>query len=453
MKFGIDKKIIILVILSIVVLSGSFGFYFVSQEQKALLLELDERANTLIKSMISSCEYPVLINDQEAISKLARGTMQQKDVVYCEIDNKAGNVLFKDGNFAGNEISNVQARAYVSPILTEKVKAGAEEELILGGAPVEKEMENIGKIQVVFTLDSLNNKLIQAKRTIVIMVLVGVLIISLASSWLIRFVLGRPIDQLVLGIENIAKGHLDYKVPIKTNDEIGMLAGSFNKMAEDLEKGTVSRRYLELQVDERTFELRNSLAKLRKVMDGITHAMALTLEMRDAYTAGHQRRVASLGCAIAKELHLQDDQIEQIRIAGMLHDIGKICVPAEILSKPSKLDKNEFNLMKTHSQTGYDILKNIDFEWPIAKIVLQHHERINGSGYPNGLKGGQILIEAKVLGVADVVEAMASDRPYRPALGLAETLKHIQENKGILYDEAVVDACTKIVSEPGFKFE
>jgi putative nucleotidyltransferase with HDIG domain len=200
-------------------------------------------------------------------------------------------------------------------------------------------------------------------------------------------------------------------------------------------------------------KVQESLVQQKKVLEGIINAMALTLEMRDAYTAGHQRRVANLACAIAKEMKLTQDQIEMIRIAGVLHDIGKICVPAEILTKPRALDKNEFNLMKLHPQVAFDILKNIDFAWPIAQIVVQHHERPNGSGYPKGLVNEQILLEAKILGVADVVEAMASDRPYRPALSMNEALQHISQNKGTLYDPAVVDACIKVVTQEGFKFE
>jgi HD-GYP domain-containing protein (c-di-GMP phosphodiesterase class II) len=151
-------------------------------------------------------------------------------------------------------------------------------------------------------------------------------------------------------------------------------------------------------------------------------------------------------------MKLPQDKIEGIRIASLVHDIGKISLPAEILNKPTKLTEIEFNLIKDHSQTGYDILKSIEFSWPIAQIILQHHERLDGSGYPQGLKGEDILLEAKIIGVVDVVEAMSSHRPYRPALGIDAALEEITQKKGILYDPEVVDACTKLFKEKEFKF-
>jgi HD-GYP domain-containing protein (c-di-GMP phosphodiesterase class II) len=151
-------------------------------------------------------------------------------------------------------------------------------------------------------------------------------------------------------------------------------------------------------------------------------------------------------------MRLSKDQIEGIRIAGTIHDVGKLFIPGEILCKPGKLNEYEFSLIRLHSQVGFDILKDIEFPWPIAQIVHQHHERMDGSGYPQGLKGEQILIEARILGVADVVEAMSSHRPYRPALGIDKALEEISQKKGILYDPAVVDACLKICSDNKFKF-
>jgi putative nucleotidyltransferase with HDIG domain len=181
--------------------------------------------------------------------------------------------------------------------------------------------------------------------------------------------------------------------------------------------------------------------------------MSVTVEMRDPYTAGHQRRVSKLACAIAREIGLPGAQIEGIRMAGEIHDIGKIYVPAEILSKPGKLTDIEFTIIKTHAQVGYDILKNIEFPWPIADIVVQHHERLNGSGYPAGLKGGAILPEANIIIVADVVEAMSSHRPYRPAHGIDTALAEIVQNKGVLYDAAVVDHCVRLFKEKRFSFK
>jgi len=193
--------------------------------------------------------------------------------------------------------------------------------------------------------------------------------------------------------------------------------------------------------------------RLKKTMDAAIDTMSRIIEAKDPYTSGHQQRVSKLTIAIAQEMKLPEDKIEGIRIASLIHDIGKIGLPAEILSKPTKLADIEFSLIKGHSQTGYDILKSIVFSSPIAQIVLQHHERLNGSGYPNNLKGDEILLEARILGVADVVEAMSSHRPYRPALGIDKALKEISKNKGTLYDAEVVDACLKLFKEKKFKFE
>jgi PAS domain S-box-containing protein/putative nucleotidyltransferase with HDIG domain len=196
-----------------------------------------------------------------------------------------------------------------------------------------------------------------------------------------------------------------------------------------------------------------TLEKLRKSLAGTIQAMSLTVETRDPYTAGHQRKVSNLARAIAQEMGLSNDTVDIIRMAGIIHDIGKISVPAEILSKPGKLSDMEFNLIKVHPQTGYDILKDVELPYPIAEIVLQHHERLDGSGYPQGLKDGQILLEARIIAVADVVEAIASYRPYRPALGIDVALEEIEKNAGVLYDGEVMEVCLKLFREKQFSFE
>lgn len=199
-------------------------------------------------------------------------------------------------------------------------------------------------------------------------------------------------------------------------------------------------------------ERKQAEERLKKTMDATIDTVSKIVEAKDPYTAGHQQRVSQLATAIAKELNLSQDKIEGIRIASLIHDAGKIGVPTEILSKTTTLTDIEFSLIKEHSQIGYDILKSIDFSYPVARIVLQHHEKIDGSGYPNKLKGDEILLEAKILGVADVVEAMSSHRPYRPALGMDVALDEISQNKDILYDPEVVDVCIRLVREKGFKF-
>lgn len=200
-------------------------------------------------------------------------------------------------------------------------------------------------------------------------------------------------------------------------------------------------------------DLRRGLLKLRTTLKAAIDSLASAIEMRDPYTAGHQERTTRLARAIAVEMGLDGERIEGIEIAGIIHDIGKLYVPAEILSKPTKLTDLEYGLIKMHAQAGYTILSKIDFPWPIAQIVHQHHEFVNGSGYPQGLSGKDILIEARILCVADVVEAMSSHRPYRPALGVSLALDEITQKKGILFDREVVDACLRLFREKGFKFD
>ncbi len=175
------------------------------------------------------------------------------------------------------------------------------------------------------------------------------------------------------------------------------------------------------------------------------YALSSAVEKRDPYTAGHQERVMQLSCAIAREMKLTDKQIGGIRMAAVIHDIGKLNIPIDYLTKPTKLSEAEMSVIKAHPKEGYEILQGIQFPWPIAEIVLQHHERLDGSGYPNGLSGEKILLEAKIIAVADVIEAMATNRPYRPMLGMEKALHEITSKKGTIFDPAVVDACVTIL--------
>jgi len=199
-------------------------------------------------------------------------------------------------------------------------------------------------------------------------------------------------------------------------------------------------------------ELRLSAERLRRAMEGTIETLALTIELRDPHTAGHQRRVAVLAGEIARETGFAEDQVYGLRLAASIHDVGKIYVPSEILSKPRRLTAIEFDLIKTHPVVGHALLKNIEFPWPVARVILQHHERMDGSGYPNGISGPEILPGARILAVADVVEAVASHRPYRPALGIKEALSEITANSGKLYDPHAVDACLRLF-ERGFRFD
>jgi len=200
-------------------------------------------------------------------------------------------------------------------------------------------------------------------------------------------------------------------------------------------------------------KLQHTLDSLRKAFGTTVQVLVSAVETRDPYTAGHQIRSANLARAIASEMNLPQDKIEAIRMAGPIHDIGKLSVPAELLSKPTKLTEIEFSLIKEHARTGYAMLKDVESPWPLAEIVYQHHERMDGSGYPRHLKGEEILMEARILAVADVVESMASHRPYRPAIGLNKALEEIGNNKGTLYDADVVDACLRLFREKGYQLE
>lgn len=193
-----------------------------------------------------------------------------------------------------------------------------------------------------------------------------------------------------------------------------------------------------------------SMARLRKSLGGTVQAISMAVEIKDPYTSGHQKRTADLARSIAGEMGLSPERADFVRMAATIHDIGKIAIPAEILSKPTTLTEIEYSLIKTHAQQGYDILKDIEFPWPVAEVILQHHERLDGSGYPQGLRGEAILLEARILAVADVVEAIATHRPYRPARGIEHALEEIRKNRGILYDAEVVDACLRLFLEKNY---
>lgn len=200
-------------------------------------------------------------------------------------------------------------------------------------------------------------------------------------------------------------------------------------------------------------ETKQALEQLRESLVGTIRAISLVVEKRDPYTAGHQNKVAKLSVAIGTELGLDADRVEGLGLGAMIHDIGKIYVPAEILSRPGRLNDIEYALIKSHPQIGYEIVKDIQFPWPVAEMILQHHERLDGTGYPNGAKAPELILESQIIAVADVVEAMMSHRPYRPAIGIDLALQEIESNSGIKYDPDVVDACLRLFRERGFVLE
>jgi len=233
----------------------------------------------------------------------------------------------------------------------------------------------------------------------------------------------------------------------------GILKASNTRLGALVREKTARLREIIAQQKKEHRQLQKSLAALRVAMDATIKALSATVEARDPYTAGHQQRVTRLAVAMAKEMRMDATLVEAVKLAGIVHDIGKICVPAEILTRPGKLSPNEFAVMKDHCQAGYHILKDIDFGPDVAEIVLQHHERLDGSGYPRALTGEAIHIAARIIAVADVVESMLSHRPYRPSLGAIPALREIRRNRDSLYDRTAVDACLRLFREKDFTFD
>ena len=251
-------------------------------------------------------------------------------------------------------------------------------------------------------------------------------------------------------VKQLASGEIDHAV-----EEIKIGSRTFEEHISWFNQTNTARAYATDITNRKKSEqmAQDSLKQLQQALTGTVSAVAMLTETRDPYTAGHQRRVTQLADAIAIEMGLPEDKAQGLHVAAAVHDVGKIHVPAEILSKPGRLSEMEFEIIKTHPQFGFEILKSVDFPWPVAKIILDHHERLNGSGYPSGLKDGQLMLETKIISVADVVEAMSSHRPYRPSLGLEAALEEIQKNAGRLYDQEIVDICLELFTKKKFRFK
>jgi putative two-component system response regulator len=273
--------------------------------------------------------------------------------------------------------------------------------------------------------------------------------------------LGLPDSQGLETYHKLREAALDIAVIILTmNDDQEVAVAAVKDGAQDyLVKGQIGGSLLVRAVRyaverKRTEEkIQETMEHLRKAVNTTIQVLLMAIETKDPYTAGHQRRATDLAGAIATDMGLPQNIIEGIRMAGTIHDIGKIPIPIEILSKPSKLSATEYSLIKEHARHGYEILKDVESPWPLAEMAHQHHERMDGSGYPQGLKGEGILLEARILAVADVVEAMASFRPYRPAPGIDAALEEIEKNMGVLYERAAVEACLRLFRDKRFMFE
>jgi putative nucleotidyltransferase with HDIG domain len=251
--------------------------------------------------------------------------------------------------------------------------------------------------------------------------------------------------------ENKLEKNTDFELSIATGIQYynTIIVPELNKDGSVSTVLSISRSITETVLAQKAMAA--SLEKYRKLLDGIVTALSAVVEVRDPYTSGHQNRVSKLATTMAIQLNLDEDAVETVRITGLLHDIGKMYVPTELLVKPTKLSPLEYEIIKIHSEAGYNILKSVDFTGPIAEIVYQHHERMDGSGYPRKLKAGEILIEARIISVADVVEAMMSHRPYRPAKTFDEALAEIENGAGTLYDQDCVQVCSNLFRNKGYQ--
>jgi PAS domain S-box-containing protein len=260
----------------------------------------------------------------------------------------------------------------------------------------------------------------------------------------------RRRGQVIFKVSS-ASTRFEFKLVVK-NDEVRWCDFAATQIDYGGKPAIIASAYditdRKLANEELTITSRN----LQRAVGGTIQAMASAVEIRDPYTSGHETRVTDLATMIARQMKLPENQVVAVNMAATIHDVGKLYIPAEILSRPGNLNPMEVELIHTHAKAGYDILKDITFPWPLAEIVYQHHERLNGSGYPKKIKGDEILMEARIIGVADVVEAMSSHRPYRPTLGIDQALKEIDQNRNILFDDSVVDTCINLFQKRGYKW-
>lgn len=275
------------------------------------------------------------------------------------------------------------------------------------------------------------------------------------ASLLHNVVLSTEMVSLITANEKLALQNAEKEKRaaelVIANKELAFQNAEKEKRAAELVIANKELAFQNAEKEKRAAELAIANKYLRDALMNTVRVAMILSELRDPYTAGHERRVAELSVAISAELGFDDKRQEGMRVAGYLHDVGKMVIPAEILSKPGKLSAIEFALIQAHAQTGFDVLRSVDFPWPIADVALQHHERMNGTGYPQGLKGNDILLEARILAVADVIEAMSSHRPYRAALGIDKALDEIERGRAIVYDADAVDAALKLFRNKGFE--
>jgi HD-GYP domain-containing protein (c-di-GMP phosphodiesterase class II) len=327
--------------------------------------------------------------------------------------------------------------------------------------PVIKDFKVVGTVHIGIEDDVVDSRVRDMITQNTVILFVSVLLFLFLLYYLLAKNITRPIGELVGKVEQISDEFnlMLHKNKREVGDELKEFSLMFDTMAGEIREKTNkledSNKQLQADIKQRKIaekKLKESYKELGIAFDGSIMAIAIAIESRDPYTAGHQQRVSQLACMIAKELRLSESKIKEIHLSAMSHDIGKIGIPISILTKKGKLTDREYETIKAHSQVGYDILKEIKFPWPIATIVRQHHERLDGSGYPLGIKEDEILFESKIIAISDVVEAIVSARPYRKALGKDVAMEEILKFKNIKYDSTIVDICLDLFLKKNFKF-
>jgi PAS domain S-box-containing protein len=444
--------------LGIVITSPSFAFEKVNPAFSRMMGYSADELRSMTFADITHPDH--LLQDSENVNRVGRGEMPFYQVEKRYID-KNGKVLWGDLFVSGIRDEHGALRYYLSMVndITERKKV--EEDLRKTEETYRLVVDNMADVIAVMDLDLrftyVSPSVIRllgypAEET---MALPLEKIMTPESLQIVTSVFE---EELKLEADGRAEPGRTRTLELQECKKDGSLVWVENRLSwlRDNEKRLVGIIALCHDITDRRKsdkQLKDTLGSLRKAIGATIHVMVSAVEARDPYTAGHQLRSANIARAIATEMGLPRERIDGIRIAGSVHDIGKLSIPAEILSKPTRLSELEFSLIKEHVLSGYEILKNVESPWPLAQIVYQHHERMDGSGYPRHLKGEEILMDARILAVADVVEAMASHRPYRPALGEDAALKEIEHNRGTLYDTDVVDACLRAFREKGFRFD
>jgi len=495
-------RLFLLVTLLITAVSAFYFVYFPGRLESHLSRDISDMIRITTSMAAEDLSVELLTNDRAALERILKASLDGTNAIqYGVLEDDSGLVL---ASF-NRDVAEQDMYRETDPV---EPPAG-HRTVYRTKTPIMAEDRILGSLYLGFSFGSLIAETTRDKGMITF-ICVALVLVSGVFIFFFSGLITRPLVQVTRTAEKIAKGDLEQRAKVYSHDEMGLLARAFNTMVDSLEKTLrekewtnksledtmrarslekekeiaerrrvemelrLAKEELENRVEIRTEELskvneelsgrvietrraedqlQNTLERLERALEGTVQAMSLTIEMRDLYAVGHQRRVASLAVAIAEELHLPSEKIEGLRLAGIIHDIGKIAMPAELLTKPTRLSRTEFQLVKDHPRIGYEILKNIQFPWPVAHIILQHHERMDGTGYPEGLLGDAILLEARILAVADVVEALSSHRPYRPAIGIEKALEEIRRGRGIRYDMRVVDACMKLFKDHRYSFK